>query len=73
MSYVKMIKGQLPGCIKKVLFRGDGEFFSWESVLACIEKRFDFIIANKGADPPFDPKTWYRPKKRKPFEYNSCI
>jgi hypothetical protein len=56
-----------------VLFRGDGEFFSWEAVKACIKEGFDFIIANKGARPPFDPKTWYRPKKRKPFEYNSCI
>jgi hypothetical protein len=42
-------------------------------VCACIEEGFDFIIANKGASPPFDPKTWYRAKKRKPFEYNSCM
>ena len=72
-KFIKKIKGQLPGCVKKVLFRGDGEFFSWQSILACIEEGFAFIIANKGADPPFDPKAWYRPKKRKPFEYNSCI
>ena len=72
-KFIKKIKRQLPGCVKKVLFRGDGEFFSWESVFACIEEGFDFIIANKGASPPFDPKTWYRPKKRKPFEYNGCI
>jgi hypothetical protein len=71
-KFIKKIKSQLPGCVKKVLFRGDGEFFSWESVFACIEEGFDFIIANKGARPPFDSKTWYRPKKRKPFEYNSC-
>jgi len=71
-KFIKRIKAQLPGCVKKVLFRGDGEFFSWESVSACIEEGFDFIIANKGARPPFDPKTWYRPKKRKPYEYNSC-
>jgi hypothetical protein len=72
-KFIKKIKAQLPGCVKKVLFRGDGEFFSWESVSACIKEGFDFIIANKGANPPFDPKTWYRPKKRKPFEYNSCM
>jgi hypothetical protein len=72
-KFIKKIKGQLPGCVKEVLFRGDGEFFGWESVLACLEEGFDFIIANKGAHPPFDPKTWYRPKKRKPFEYNNCI
>jgi len=72
-KFIKKIKSQLPGCVKKVLFRGDGEFFSWQSVAACIKVGFDYIIANKGARPPFDPKTWYRPKKRKPFEYNSCI
>jgi hypothetical protein len=72
-KFIKKIKFQLPGCVKKVLFRGDGEFFSWESVAACIEEGFDFIIANKGARPPFDPRTWYKPKKRQPYEYNSCI
>ena len=72
-KFIKKIKAQLPGCVKKVLFRGDGEFFSWQGVCACIQEGFAFIIANKGARPPFDPKTWYRPKKRKPFEYNSCI
>jgi hypothetical protein len=72
-KFIKKIKTQLPGCVKKVLFRGDGELFSWESISACIEVGFDFIIANKRANPPFDAKTWYRPKKRKPYEYNSCV
>ena len=72
-KFIRKIKAQLPGCVNKVLFRGDGEFFSRLSVAACIEEGFDYIIANKGARPPFDPKTWYRPKKRKPFEYNSCM
>ena len=72
-KFIKRIRAQLPGCVKKVLFRGDGEFFSWESVSACMEEGFEFILANKGARPPFDPKRWYRAKKRKPFEYNDCI
>jgi hypothetical protein len=72
-KFIKKIKSQLPGCVKEILFRGDGEFFSWESVAACIEEGFDYIIANKGARPPFDPKAWYKPKKRKPYEYNSCV
>jgi hypothetical protein len=72
-KFIKKIKSQLPGCVEKALFRGDGEFFSWQSVAACREAGFDYIIANKGARPPFDPNTWYKPKKRKPFEYNSCI
>jgi len=72
-KFIKKIKTQLPGYVKKVLFRGDGEFFSWEIVLVCIEEGFAFIIANKGACPAFDLETWYRPKKRQPFEYNSCM
>ncbi len=72
-KFIKKIKSQLPGCVKEILFRGDGEFFSWESVEACIEEGFDYIIANKGARPLFDPKTWYKPKKRQPYEYNNCV
>jgi hypothetical protein len=72
-KFIKSLKSQLPGCVQNVLFRADGEFFSWQAVAACMENGFDYIIANKVADPPFDPKTWYKPKKRKPFEFNSCI
>jgi hypothetical protein len=72
-KFIKRIKSQLPGCVKKIIFRGDGEFFSWESVAACIEAGFDYIIANKRSIPPFDPKRWYKPKKRESFEYNSCV
>ena len=72
-KFIHGIKYQLPGCVKQVLFRADGEFFSRHSIKACIEEGFDFIIANKGARPPFDKKTWYHPKKRKPFEYNSMM
>ncbi len=71
--FIKMIKNHLPGCVHQVLLRADGEFLSWQSVAACIEVGFDFIIANKGCDPPFDPNSWYRPWKRKNIEYNSCV
>lgn len=72
-KFIKRIKSQLPGCVKEVLFRGDGEFFSWEGVCGCIMAGFDFIIANKKASPPFDPDKWYKLKKRDSIEYNSCI
>ena len=72
-DFIKKIKNHLPGCVQQVLVRADGEFLSWPAIAACIEAGFDFIIANKGADPPFDPHAWYRAKKRKPFEYNSCV
>jgi len=73
VTLIRDIGKHLPGCVKRVLFRGDGEFFSWESVCAAMEEGFDFIITNKGAYPPFDQKKWYQPKKRKPFQYNSCM
>ena len=72
-KFIERIKKQLPGCVKEVLFRGDGEFFGWESVVGCIKAGFDYIIANKGSHPPFDHRRWYRLKKRDPFEYNSCV
>jgi hypothetical protein len=72
-DFIKQIKNHLPGCVHEVLLRADGEFLSWQSVAACMEAGFDFIIANKGCEPAFDPNTWYRPWKRKNIEYNSCV
>ena len=72
-DFIKKIKDHLPGCVQQVLLRADGEFLSWSSVAACMESGFDFIIANKGCEPPFDPNSWYRPYKRKQIEYNSCF
>jgi len=72
-DFIKKIQDHLPGCVQQVLLRADGEFLSWSSVAACMESGFDFIIANKGCDPPFDPNSWYRPFKRKQIEYNSCF
>ena len=71
-AFTKTIKAQLPGCVKQVLLRADGEFLSWQSVQAAIEAGFQFIIGNKGCNPPFDSNGWYRPWKRKDIEYNSC-
>jgi hypothetical protein len=51
----------------------NGEFLSWQSVAAYMEAGFDFIIANKGCHPSFDPNNWYRPWKRKNIQYNSCV
>jgi len=71
-TFIAQIKSHLPGCVQKVLLRADGEFLSWKSVQACIAAGFQFIIANKRCDPPFDPNAWYRPWKRKDIQYNSC-
>jgi len=72
-AFIKKIKNHLPGCVQQVLLRADGEFLSGQSIAACIQAGFEFIIANKLCNPPFDPKGWYRPFKRKAFEYNSCV
>ena len=71
-AFIRTIKAQLPGCVRRVLMRADGEFLSWQSVHASIEAGFSFIIANKGCNPPFDPNGWYRPWKRKNIQYNCC-
>ena len=70
---IDKIKQCLPDIVNQVLIRADGEFQSWDSIHACILNGFDFIIANKRCHPVFDPMGWYRPKKRQPYEYNSCL
>jgi hypothetical protein len=72
-AFIFQIKTYLPGCVQQVLLRADGEFLSWESIKALRACGFDFIIANKGCTPPFDPNTWNQPWKRKDIEYNSCV
>ena len=72
-KFIASIRQHLPGCVQNVLLRADGEFLSWESVKAALDAGFQFIIANRGCTPIFDANTWYRPFKRKSFEYNSCI
>ena len=72
-AFITRIKGYLPGCVQDVLVRADGEFFSWESVLAATKADFHFIIANKKAKPPFNPRTWRQPRGRNPIQYNSCV
>ena len=71
--FIKQIKTQLPGCVKQVLLRADGEFLSSHSVQAAVACGFDFIIANSGCEPPFDPQHWYCARQHKDIEYNSCV
>jgi hypothetical protein len=72
-AIVAGIKTCLPGCVQEVLLRADGEFLSREAVQAALQSGFDFIIANRGCNPTFDPCCWYRPWKRKAIEFNRCI
>ena len=70
--FIAQIKSQLPGCVKYVILRADGEFLSWESVQAAMQAGFKFIIANKRCTPRFDSSKWYRPWKNTDIQFNSC-
>lgn len=72
-AFIAKIRSCLPSCVKQVLIRADAEFQSWPSIDECLKAGFNFIIANKRCDPPFDPHRWYRPNQQQAFEYNSCI
>jgi hypothetical protein len=63
-------KQYLPGCVCKVIMRGDGEFISWDSVSACEKNGYDFIFGNKRCAPPYPAKRWYRSGK---YEFNELV
>lgn len=72
-TLIRTFKKYLPGCVKTVILRGDGEFISWESVEAAISEGYLFIFGNKRCNPPFDPSEWYKVRKHDKIEYNQCI
>ena len=72
-AFIADIAKHLPGCVQEVLLRADGEFMCWAGIKAAMQAGFDFIIANRGCTPTFDPGSWYRPWKRRPVEFNSCF
>jgi len=70
---IRSFKDHLPLCVRKVLLRADAEFMSWDSVEAALDEKYDFIFSNKQCEPPFDPKTWYRPLWKEEAEFNDCL
>lgn len=72
-SFIRTFKRYLPGCVKEVILRGDGEFISWESVKAALDEGYWFIFGNKACNPPFDSLRWYKVKKKDVIEYNECL
>jgi hypothetical protein len=72
-ALIRSFKKYLPGCVKRVILRGDGEFISWEAVKAAIEEGYHYIFGNKACKPPFDPSRWYKVKKKDTIEYNEII
>jgi len=67
---IRQFRRLLPGHVRVVRVRGDGEFIGWDSVKACLDEGFCFIFGNKRCAPPFPEKGWYRHGE---YEYNECI
>ena len=67
---IASIRSLLPECVKKVLIRGDGEMMCWESVKACENQGFSYILGNKRCTPVFPECGWYRHDEH---EYNECL
>jgi len=72
-ALIRSFKKYLPGCVKRIILRGDGEFISWEAVKAAIGEGFDFIFGNKACNPPFESSGWYKASKRDVIEYNEVL
>jgi hypothetical protein len=72
-ALIRVFKKYLPGCVKEVILRGDGEFISWEAVKAAREEGFHYIFGNKVCKPPFDPAGWYQVRKKDVAEYNEVL
>jgi hypothetical protein len=62
----------LPGVVKRVVIRADGEFFSHEAVKVAVASAFSFIIANRAGKPVFDDSRWYRVSPKDKITYNDC-
>lgn len=62
----------LPGAVRKVMIRADGEFFSNEVVKAALACGFSFIIANRAGKPVFGRGRWYTLKENDTKAYNDC-
>ncbi|MFI5305259.1 MAG: IS1380 family transposase [Nitrospiria bacterium] len=69
---IRTFKKYLPGCVKEVILRADGEFISWESVEASLAEGYQFIFANKVCHPFFDSLNWYTVKGKEGMAYNEC-
>jgi hypothetical protein len=72
-ALIRTFRKYLPGCVKEVILRGDGEFISWDAVKAAIEEGYNFIFGNKVCNPPFEASQWYKIRKKDTIEYNEIM
>lgn len=71
-SFLKDLLSRFPSGVRKVVFRGDGEFISEAACRIVEEAGYEFIWANKRCTPPFPKKGWYRVGRKSIIEYNEC-
>lgn len=72
-ALIRSFRKCLPGCVKRVILRGDGEFISWDAVKAAIEEGYNFIFGNKVCNPPFEASQWYKIREKETIEYNEIM
>jgi len=72
-KFIRSLSLLIPGCVKKVTIRADGELFSWDAVSACKERGYQYIIAVRRCAPHFKESSWYRVGKESELEYNESI
>ncbi len=72
-TLIRSFRKYLPGCVKRVILRGDGEFISWDAVKAAKEEGYDFIFGNKVCNPPFEAAQWYKIRKKDTIDYNEIM
>lgn len=70
---IKSFPQYLPGVVKKVVIRADGEFFSHDSVKASRDCGYSFILANRAGKPGFDDSRWYKVNIKDMIFYNDCM
>lgn len=68
--HIRQIRSLLPSCVQRVLIRADGEMMCQDSVKACENQGFSYILANKRCTPDFPEHGWYRHGEH---EYNECL
>jgi hypothetical protein len=72
-KFIHSFRFLIPGCVKTVIIRADGEFFSWDAVSACKERGYHYIVALRRCSPVFDESSWCRVRKDNEIQYNECI
>jgi len=72
-ALIRSFRKYLPGCVERVILRGDGEFISWDAVEAAMEEGYHFIFGNKVCNPSFEASQWYKVRKKDTIAYNEMM